>query len=56
MMLAIEKTDGKTVFLPPNVALIMWRAFRAALWARGIKRDPRQGDEMDGVRIVALTL
>lgn len=54
MMLAIEAENGAPVFLPPNVALIIWRTFRAALWEQGIKRDPKQGDEINGIRIIAL--
>ena len=56
MIIAIKKPDGKTVFIPARLTLPYWRAFRAALWARGIKRDPKEGDEIDGVRIIGLTI
>ena len=56
MLLAIEKTGGKTDHFHGVLALKIWRAFRAALWERGIKRDPKEGDEIDGVRIIGLTI
>ena len=56
MIVVIKKADGKTMHVPARLALAYWRAFRAALWERGIKRDPKEGDEIDGVRIIGLTI
>lgn len=56
MMVVIKKADGKVVHVPARLTLDYWRAFRGALWERGIKRDPKEGDEIDGIRIVALSV
>jgi hypothetical protein len=56
MLIVISKDNGPASFVPTWNALTFYRAFRSELWANGIKRDPKPGDELLGVKIIALTI
>jgi hypothetical protein len=56
MIIVVQKDANPPVHLHPVNALSFYRAFRGELWANGIRRDPQEGDELLGVRIVALTV
>jgi len=55
MLIVISKDNGSATLIPAWNALTFFRAFRAELWANGVKRDPQAGDELLGVKIIALT-
>jgi len=55
MIIVVSKDNGEAIPVPAWSALPFFRAFRAELWANGIKRDPQVGDEVLGVKIIALT-
>lgn len=56
MILVLDDEQGPPVTFDGARAITLWRVLRAALWAEGVQRDPRQGDVVQGHRIVALTL
>lgn len=56
MIIVFSKDGGPATFVPAWNALPFYRAFRAELWLHGIKRDPREGDEVLGIKIIALTI
>lgn len=56
MIIVISKDNGPASFVPAWNALPFYRAFRSELWANGINRDPQAGDEVLGVKIIALTM
>jgi len=56
MIIVVQKDANPPVYVHPVNALSFFRAFRCELWANGIQRDPQVGDELLGVRILALTI
>lgn len=56
MLICFAKDGAAPRQVPRELALAFYRAFRAELWRSGIRRDPRAGDQVLGVRIVALTI
>ena len=54
MIIVISKDNGPATFVPAWNVLPFFRAYRAELWANGIKRDPQPGDEILGVKIISL--
>lgn len=56
MIIVISKDNAEPRQLPSNFALSFYRAFRAELWANGILRDPKPGDELLGIKIIGLTI
>lgn len=55
MIISVSKDGAAPKFIPPHVTLAFFRAFRSEMWAAGTRRDPEEGDEVLGVKIVALT-
>lgn len=56
MIIVISKDGAKPKFVPSALCLEFYRAFRAELWRAGHMRDPQIGDEVLGIKIVALTI
>jgi hypothetical protein len=56
MTIVISKDNGPATLVPTWNALPFFRAFRSELWSSGVKRDPKAGDEVLGVKIIALTI
>lgn len=56
MIIVVQKDTNPPVYIQSAHAISFYRAFRSELWATGIQRDPQEGDELLGVRIVGLTL
>lgn len=54
MIIVYSKDGSKPRFVPRNVCVEFFRAFRDELWRAGHMRDPQPGDEILGVKIVAL--
>jgi hypothetical protein len=56
MIIIVSKDGGSARHVPASAALEFFRAFRAEMWRNGIKRDPREGDCVLGVRIVSMSV
>lgn len=50
------KHQGDIIIAHKQNAIDLFRVFRAALWARGNKRDPIAGDTIDNVTLVSINL
>ena len=55
MVIVFSKDNAAPKFVPANLCLSFYRAFRAELWRSGIMRDPQAGDEILGVKIIVLS-
>ena len=56
MIIVFSKDGAKPRFVPSASCLEFYRAFRDELWRAGHMRDPKVGDELLGVKIIAITL
>lgn len=56
IMVTFRKDGGPPRNLYEVDALRFYRAFRGALWDSGTRRDPKPGDVMFGVEIVAIAI
>lgn len=56
MIIVINDNGGKDKFVPQRLVLQFYRVFRAELWKAGIQRDPKVGDCIEGIKIIAITM
>ena len=56
MIVVISKDGAPAKYISEPLALAFFKAFRGELWRAGTMRDPKVGDEVLGVKILALTV
>lgn len=56
MLIVFQKDNEAPRHLPQMFCLDFYRAFRREMWRAGICRDPKAGDCVCGVKIIALAI